>query len=261
MPSFAMPVHLYMSAPVHTVPTTAAVEEVHRKLSALGISSLAVEDAHGALAGVVSRSDLLRVGRRQADAPRGKTLLRFPSSLRVAEIMTPDAVTVAPRDPVSLAAERMVREAVHRVYVQQDGALQGVLSTTDVMHVVHDQRLDEPIHELMSRPLFTVRATDPVSLATERLERARITGLVVVDGDWPVGLFSQVEALAARDLSQSTAVDRVMDPATICMPANTPVYRAAAQAATMRVRRIIACKDRDMVGILSGLDFARAAAA
>lgn len=259
MSNFTMPVHLYMSAPVHTASPGDTLETVHRKLSTLGISSLAVVDPDGALVGVVSRSDLLRVGRLQAGARQQAALLTLPDR-PVSEIMTRGAITVGPADPVALGASLMVSKLVHRVYVQEGQALVGVLSTKDVMLAIRDKRMGHSIESFMSRPLFTVRATEPVWLATERLEKARVSGLVVVDEDWPVGVFTQVEALAARDVARETPIDEVMDPAMICMPSDTRIHRAAAQAAAMRVRRIIVARNRDMVGILSGIDFARAAA-
>jgi CBS domain-containing protein len=43
---------------------------------------------------------------------------------------------------------------------------------------------------------------------------------------------------------------------TICLDAGTPVYRAAAHALSLGVRRILVVHDRELVGILSCLDLA-----
>jgi len=48
----------------------------------------------------------------------------------------------------------------------------------------------------------------------------------------------------------------VLDPSLLCLPATTKVHRAAAQAQSMAVRRIIPCRDREAVGIVTGFDFA-----
>ena len=103
----------------------------------------------------------------------------------------------------------------------------------------------------------TVRASEPISLATDRLERANISGLIVVDDGWPVGLFSQREALEARDCPRDTRVDEAMRSAMLALDVETPLYRAAAQAAELQVRRIIAMKHRSIEGILTGIDLAR----
>lgn len=49
------------------------------------------------------------------------------------------------------------------------------------MRAVLKKRVSNPLSEYMSSPAFTVRASEPISLATERLKRARVSGLVVVD--------------------------------------------------------------------------------
>jgi predicted transcriptional regulator len=109
--------------------------------------------------------------------------------------------------------------------------------------------------------LFTVRANEPISAAVERLEHARVTGLVVVEDDFPVGVFTQLEAMQVRDWPRDTRVDDCFDPAMLCLPANTKVFRAAEQAHRMEVRRIIPCKDREAVGIVTSFDFAKLVAA
>src|SRR5690606_9186592 len=57
------------------------------------------------------------------------------------EIMTRDLVSLPPDTDVHTAAERMLREGVHRLLVIEDGRLEGVVSTTDVLRAVAERRL------------------------------------------------------------------------------------------------------------------------
>lgn len=255
MAHFDVAVSEYMSSPVHAVSGDTELPMVQHKLVELGISSLAVTESER-LIGVISRTDLLKVGRLGAGARGKSSLLALPSK-QASEVMTSTPISVAPEDTVARAAALMAEHRIHRVYVMQGQKLAGVISTRDVTEVIRDKQAGVAIGELMSKPLFTVRAEEPISLATERLEKAKVSGLVVVDDDWPVGLFTQVEALECRDLPRSTRVDEVMNSGMICLPTTTKVHRAAQQAVAMRVRRIIAVKNREMEGILSGIDFAR----
>jgi CBS domain-containing protein len=247
-----------MTAPVHTAAPGDLLPQVYQRLRELRISSLAVVEGDQ-LVGVISRSDLLRAGRHRAGADRAGPLLILPE-LPVAEVMSTAVVTVATEDTVATAARRMVAHAVHRVFVLDGHVLAGVLGVRDVMLAIRDQRLPAPLSAFMTAPVLMIGATEPVRLAVQMLERARVSGVLVVEDDWPVGVFTQVQALAARHLDRETPVEEVMDTALVCMPSTTRMHRAAAQAASMRVRRIVACEHRDMLGILSGLDFARAAA-
>ncbi|KAB2899174.1 MAG: CBS domain-containing protein, partial [Kofleriaceae bacterium] len=132
--------------------------------------------------------------------------------------------------------------------------------TADLAAAVRDARVETPLSVVMSSPILTVKTTDPLSLADQRLEHAHVSGLVVIEDDWPVGLFSQVEAMASRDLPRDTPVEDVFEQALICLPDTTKIHRAAAYAARLDVRRVVACRQREAVGIVSGLDFARVVA-
>ena len=258
MPRFSTPVQNYMSSPVHAVEANANLSEVYQKMSTLSISSLAVADENGHSCGVVTRTDLLREGRRQAGSRREAALLTFPKT-PVKEFMTADVATVGPDESIEQACQIMLENNYHRIYIEAGKKFVGVLSTRDVMHTIAEQRLNKPLSAYMSSPVFTVRAQEPLSLASERLQKARVTGLVVMDGDWPVGLFTQTVALSARELSQDTPVEEVMDSAMLLLHPEIPLFRAAAQAAAMDVRRVVAWDGGRAIGILTGLDFARAA--
>lgn len=255
MSSFLTPAAQYMTTPVVTIAPGALLAHAYALLAERAISNLAVIEGDQ-LVGVISRSDLLRAGQYRPRAGRGP-LLSLPER-PVAEVMSTAVVTVATEDTLATAARRMVAHAIHRVFVLDGHALAGVIGTRDVMLAIRDQRMAAPIHTFMSAPVLMIGATEPLRLAVQMLERTRVSGVVVVEDDWPVGVFTQVQALAARDLDRETPVEEVMDTAMVCMPSTTSMHRAAAQAAAMRVRRIIACEQRDMLGILSGLDFARA---
>jgi len=258
MSNFQVPTSLYMSAPVHTVREDDSLQTVQRRLGELAISSLAVVSGEGKLVGVISQADLIRVGRRQAGS-RGKAALLTVPDKKVSRRMTSEVVTVGSQESVSVAAKKMVESRFHRIFVMDSGELVGVLSTKDVMLAIRDKRVNYPISQWMSSPVFTVRHNEPISLATERLAKARVTGLVVVEGDLPVGLFTNREALEARDEPRDLPVEEAMSAAMLALPVDTPLHRAAAQAAELNVRRIVAMSGGKMEGILSGIDFARAA--
>jgi CBS domain-containing protein len=253
-----------MTRNVATVELDAMLPFVAEQLDTRRVSAVAVVDAKGAIVGVLSRTDLLRVGRIQAGSHRKAAVLTLPEQQAgelVAKIArTPIVVTSA--TPLREAAQQMCEHHVHRLFVVDDGKLAGVVSTLDMMNAVTDARVEAPITEIMSSPVFKVQAQQPIGLAVERLEQARVSGLVVVDeDDWPVGVFTQVEAMEARELPRDTKIEDVFDPSMLCLPVTTKIHRAAAQAGRLEVRWIIPCREREAVGIITGLDFAKLVAA
>ncbi len=247
-----------MSSPVRTIREGAPLGDAHRVLREYTLSSLAVVDAKSRLVGVISRTDLLRVGRVEEGTRRGHVLLSLPDA-PVSTVMTRGAVTVPPSATVSAAAGELVKRHIHRVYVTDGDALVGVFSTRDAMEAVRDRHVGAPLSDFMSTPVLTVQTTDTVALATDRLRDAHVAGLVVLDeNDEPVGVFTQVEALQGRDDESNTPVEDRMSYAILCLPLRMSMGRAAANAAATRARRVVAVDARRVWGVLTGIDFARA---
>jgi CBS domain-containing protein len=261
MSHFATLVSKLMSTPVLTIAETASVSQAYALLRDRRVSCVAVtaEDDRGV--GVLSRTDLLRVGRVEAVAKGAPGLLALPD-VPVRTVMHRSIIAVSPDAPVGSAARTMVADRVHRVFVMDGQKVVGVLSTKDVLLAVRDTHVVTPLAEVMSKPPYTVAARTPLSVALERLQRARVMGLCVVDEDrWPVGTFTQQEALAARDLPGDTPVEEVMSYAMLCLDARVPLFQAAARASATRARRVLVVQDRRLQGVITGLDFARVASA
>lgn len=260
MAHFAMPVATYMTKPVISVAPDTPLEEVHRTLSERGISCVPVVESGGRAVGVLSRTDLLKLGRLSM-GPLGRVqALSWPAAT-AAEKMHPGVVTVAEDAPVGAAARKMVKQRIHRVFVADGDELRGVLSTKEILVAIHDKRVATPIREHMSRPAFVIPVTTEVSRAMDRLWSAHVSGLCVVDEEErPLGLFTHVEALLARDLPPETPLEDVMSYAMLCLHASTPLYRAAAHASATRARRVLVTEDHRVIGVMTGLDFARAIA-
>ena len=117
-----------------------------------------------------------------------------------------------------------------------------------------------PLRELMTSPALSVDIDTPVEQAVRLLDTANVRGVVVVDGQWPGGVFTQSEAAKVAQMSASERampVERVMSYETICLDTETPTYRVAAHVRDMGVRRVLAVSKRQLVGIASAVDLLR----
>jgi CBS domain-containing protein len=246
----------YMTSPVVSVGPDETLPAIAKLLDERRISAVVVIDERAIPLGIVSRSDLLRIGRSHTGASRGARALELPA-WRVGEVMTQGTLSIAPNAPLAEAARTMREERCHRLVVIEAGRLAGVFSTLDLAAAVRDAHVTRPLAEIMSTPVITVEATRPVSVAIEKLDEAHLTGVIVVEDEWPIGVFTQSEAIAVRDLPSDTPVGDLLDPAIICLPAQTRCHRAAAHIARLDVRRVIACRGGEMVGIVTGFDIAK----
>lgn len=258
---FVSPAAEHMSSPIVTVPADARATEAEAILQRHGVTALGVTDGGGALVGVISRTDLL-------DAAEGEAGETFSlPDLPVHELMSLDPVTVDAGTPLRDVAATMLAERIHRVFVTDDGVPRGVLSTRDVMGAVAAASLEGTVDDIATPDVVTIAPDDTIAAAVETLAEADVHGLIVVDDSGPVGSFSQLDALLARAHDPRTAVEDVMDVRVLAVPPGTSLRRAARRALAMHVRRLVivraagAGSDRvEVVGIVSSLDFCRAAA-
>jgi len=251
MANFQMPVTEYMTSPVETIPIGESLIDANEVFAEQGVSALGVINDAGELKGVISRTDILRA----AIFAHGETF-RIPDR-PVEEMMQSPALQVSHEARLAEVAKLMLKNRVHRIFVTRHGKPEGVVSTRDLMRAVREKRIKTPISEIASGSVVKVKADDPIALAVDRLDVSNKQGLVVVEGSFPVGIFDQTCALESRRLPPHTAVENAMNVRILILPPGMGLGRAAEQALGMNVRRILIENDRGVIGIVSGLDFAR----
>ena len=246
----------YMARRLEVAHPDTPIHQIAAAMDARRISGVPVVDVNGRLTGVVTRTDLIAAGVLNAGNRSTRTAMPLP--LRMAsDVMSLHPKTIPISATIRDAARAMATNAIHRVFVTDDEGLAGVIGAVDIAAAVHDSRDAVELSTIMSSPIVTVSPRAPLSSAIELLDRLRVGALLVTEDGHPLGVFSQTEALATRDLLRSTPLESLFDPALVCLPATTPLYRAAGQVARLDVRRVVVCTDREPVGIVTALDFAR----
>ncbi len=255
------PVTYYMRSPVFIIAADTDLETARHRLETQNVSCLGVSDGAEPLAAVISRTDLLRVARIVRGA-EGASKLVLPAQ-KVRDHMHAPVFTLGPEADMVSAAREMAERSVHRLFVRKPHTLFGVVGTVEVMRALVDARVTTPVAALMSAPVGTVDARTPLAEATQRLRSTGVTGLVVVTGaeERPVGMFTQREALESTAHADHLPVDVMMSARFITVHETTALHHAAAQAAATRARHVLVMEGKHLVGIVSGLDFAKAAAA
>ena len=96
--------------------------------------------------------------------------------------MTDDAVTVAPDCSLPEAAGHLRDPDVPALVVRDDpGGVTGIVTESDVVAAVAEEGFSLPVEAVMSTPVVTVPPTMPVGLAADRMRKAGIAVLPVVD--------------------------------------------------------------------------------
>jgi len=133
-----MRVRELMQGPLKTISTDATVAEAVQGLIAGGVSALPVLDRFGRAVGVLSHREVLAAESRcQTPAERERL---FERTL-VLEVMAPWPAVAHPDTPITEAAAMMLAHKVQRLFVEDQGALVGVLSQTDIVSAVAAARI------------------------------------------------------------------------------------------------------------------------
>jgi CBS domain-containing protein len=124
--------------------------------------------------------------------------------LVVRDLMTRDPITVRDRVPL-VTADRLMRESgvSGLPVVNEQGALVGVISRTDLMAMAADPGHDPwqaiSVASVMTSPALTIPADAPIADAGALMEERRVHRLVVVDSEngEPIGILSTTDLARA----------------------------------------------------------------
>lgn len=249
---FDSPVSQWMVTPVFTIREKALLAEAASLFDELRLSALPVLDASSRLTGIISKKDLLQAGRFVRESGEEARHLRLPEAF--VSQFTDSRVPVVRRDiALSACARRMVKQRIHRLYVAEDGPLEGVISTREMQRAVAKSGLDTPLDSVLTRSVEAVPVGCPLSTATARRLADPALTLLVMRGATPLGLFSEREAAVAREADPTDSVESWMDASILSLAARTPLSEAAERAYEGRCRYIVAHDGEQVTGFTSGM--------
>jgi CBS domain-containing protein len=119
---------------VHTIEPQRTILDAVTLLVEYGIGALLVRDTAGAVAGIISERDVLRVSRDRSGAL---------GTIRVADVMTRDLIVCVPDDDVDYAMGIVTKNRVRHLPVMDDGRVAGMISIGDLVKA----RLDAAEYE------------------------------------------------------------------------------------------------------------------
>lgn len=128
-PTRARLVRDVMTTDVVTIEPGATLSEALELLADTHVSAVAVVDRYQALVGVVSSTDILAAG---AEAGEDEARARLRADGVVRDVMTSKVLTVQPDLELREAALQLEYGDVHRLFVEEEGRLVGVISRSDI---------------------------------------------------------------------------------------------------------------------------------
>ncbi|MCG8351972.1 MAG: CBS domain-containing protein [Chloroflexales bacterium] len=119
-----------------TVTMETSVINAYALMERRGIRRLPVVAEDGVLRGIITRSDVQQVAPFFKDAEERVDAMFALAGKVVEEIMTDNPITVAPHDPIQLAAKRMSTARVSGLPVVRSSQVVGIITESDIFRYV-----------------------------------------------------------------------------------------------------------------------------
>ncbi len=128
-----------MKNPV-TVQASDSIQDVLTTFQKSKKSHLLVEDAEGALKGVISKQDVFKVFDKLVNDSPGKTYSKnVLQHTTTQEIMTDKFLFVSPSDSVDYAVELLLQNEFHCVPVMDENMAVGIITAYDLLKAYYQQ--------------------------------------------------------------------------------------------------------------------------
>jgi len=127
-----------MQTAVRTVTSDMPISAVVVALADGQISGLPVVDARKRVVGVVSSTDVIAAQAETRTSEERETLLE---RTLVRDIMTAKPIMIEPTADLAEAARHMLYAQVRRLFVEDKGALVGVISQSDIVQAVANGKI------------------------------------------------------------------------------------------------------------------------
>jgi CBS domain-containing protein len=243
-------VSLIMTKAVVKTARSANIRDAARRMHERNVGSLVVSE-DDSIEGIITERDILRFVDSGGDL----------EATLVSDLMSADVITISPSTSIVEAADILIRNNFRRLPVVEDGALVGIVTTTDLTYELISEHVKGTVSEYMTRGAKTIKPSKPVSDAIRSMVKHNIGCIIVVDDD-VMGIITERDILVMASKNQDPKGARatdVMTPDVIHVAPATEVSHACKLLYNWGFRRLpVVDEHGKLVGIVTGRDLIKA---
>ena len=127
-----------MTKDVHTIDVSQSLYDVQEVFETKNVRHIPVLK-ESKLAGIISKTDLKRLSFGQAVGDGDRDVAIF-DMLSIDQVMNDKVHTVSPNATIEEVATQLAKEEYHALPVAENGELKGIVSTTDMIQFLLDNR-------------------------------------------------------------------------------------------------------------------------
>jgi len=245
-------VHDVMSKEVVTISSSTSVFDTAKRMAEAGISCVVVVDGDRVV-GILSERDLLRtVAGPMADLRR----------VAVVQVMSSPVQSVSPALSILTASRILEARKIRRLPVMDGKQLVGIVTQTDITRGLITLIPLRCISDIMTREVATVAIDATVADAASIMATKRISCVVVMRQDEPVGIMTEKDMIrrvvTAQRTPSQTRVSEVMSSPITIVPPDYSVLGVCKKMDALHLHRLVVMEAGKVCGIVTQTDIMRA---
>ncbi|MFA4877900.1 MAG: CBS domain-containing protein [Methanoregula sp.] len=198
LPALNEAVRTIMTQQIATLQSDARISDAVEVIVGKKIGGLPVVDKDGALKGIVTERDVMRV------------LAAQRSTLHAEDIMSSALRVTGPDSPIASVTRDMTRYRFRRLPVVSDDVLYGIITATDVMRYLGTREVfsrlttgnfadvaDLPVRNLINGGLFTTTPEKSINEVARDMLEKNIGSLPVIEDSHLIGLVTEFDLVKA----------------------------------------------------------------
>ncbi|MDH7598622.1 MAG: CBS domain-containing protein, partial [Sedimentisphaerales bacterium] len=183
-------------------------------------------------------------------------------SRTVASCMSSPVEYIGPDEPIIEAARIIYQRGIRRLPVLKNGQLVGIITETDLTRALTSCNPINSVGQIMQTDVAVVPPDATIARAAAIMAERRISSVVVVKGDEPIGVVTERDILIKVTTKQldptEVTVEQVMTSPLVSIDPSYSVFCAARIMEQMHIHRVLVMEGPRLVGIISQRDVLRA---
>jgi len=234
-----------MSKEVITASPDVSVVSAAGQMCDSNISCIVVVD-NGRVQGILTETDLVK-----ATAAGDEDFDKLP----IARLMSQPVVSIRPELPVLEAGKIAETRHIKRLPVLDGNRLVGIITQTDLTRVLTSYDMWADVVDIMNTNVVSLQSQATVAEAAKIMASRKISCIVALKGEEPVGVFTEKDLLkrviAPQKDPAHTKVEQVISSPVISIPSDYSLFSAAKAMEKMRIRRLIVTEGKKLCGIIT----------
>ena len=180
---------------------------------------------------------------------------RDPNKLKVSKIMSSPVLTIPSNTTVLAAGRMMSKRHIRRFLVTEKKTIQGIVTQTDVAHVIGSLGIWRDVMDVMTKMVWTIPYDKTAEEAAKLMRAHRVSSLLITKKKKPIGVLTEKDFLKKivthRKKPAEVKVQDIMSSPVLSVQPDLSIFNACRLMEKHRIRRLPIMEKNKLLGIIT----------